>query len=86
MLNDINPHFIRLRTFHLVEGTPIYEKAAKEEFHLHSVLGVLNEIRRFVELLEVSSDLVTSDYAFNFFLRRSGWNPSSGQGKPSSID
>ena len=68
VLNEINPHFIRLRTLHLVRGTPLYEKAERGEFHVNSIEGVLIEIRRFIEDLEVTSELITSDYAFNFFM------------------
>lgn len=68
VLNEINPHFIRLRTLRLVEGTPLYEKAKRGEFHVNTVEGVLMEIRRFVEDLDVTSELVTGDFAFNFFL------------------
>ena len=68
VLNRIDPHFIRLRTFHLVEGTPIYERARRKAFHLLSIEGVLKEIRRFIAELDVSSELVTSDYAYNYFL------------------
>jgi len=68
VLNEINPHFIRLRTLHLVPGTPLYEKARRGEFHVQSVEGVLIEIRRFIEGLEVTSQLVTSDFAANFYL------------------
>lgn len=68
VLNEINPHFIRLRTLHLVQGTPLYEKAKQGEFHVHSIEGVLIEIRRFIEYLDVTSELITSDYAFNFFM------------------
>ena len=68
VLNEVNPRFIRLRTFHPAPGTPIYEKARREEYHVQSVAGVLNEVRTFVEALEVTSDLVTSDFAWNFYL------------------
>ncbi len=68
VLNEINPHFIRLRTLHLIQGTPLYEKAKRGEFHVNSIEGVLIEIRRFIEGLEVTSELITSDYAFNFFV------------------
>jgi len=68
ILNDINPRFIRLRTFHPAPGTPIYDKALREEYHVQTVAGVLNEIRVFVEALEVTSELVTSDFAWNFYL------------------
>ncbi|MBW2092894.1 MAG: radical SAM protein [Deltaproteobacteria bacterium] len=68
VLNKINPHFIRLRTFHLIAGTPIYEKARRGEFHMQSITGVLREVRRFIEELEVTSELISSDYAFNYFM------------------
>lgn len=68
VLNEINPHFIRLRTFHLTAGSPMYEKAKRGEFHMQSIEGVLVEIRRFIEELDVTSELITSDYAFNYFL------------------
>ena len=68
VLNEINPHFIRLRTFHVIPGTPIYEKAERGEFHMQSIEEVLLEIRKFIESLDVASELVTSDYAANFFM------------------
>jgi radical SAM superfamily enzyme YgiQ (UPF0313 family) len=68
VLNEIDPHFIRLRTFHLPPGTPIYEKARQGEFHMQSIEGVLKEIRSFIEQLDVTSELVTSDFAANFYM------------------
>ena len=68
VLNEIDPHFIRLRTFHLVNGSSMYEKAQRGEFHMQSIEGVLLEIRQFIEELDVTSELVASDYAFNYFM------------------
>lgn len=68
VLNAINPHFIRLRSLRLSQGTPLYEKAKQGEFHVNSVEGVLIETRRFIEDLEVTSELITSDFASNFFM------------------
>ena len=68
VLNEIDPHFIRLRTFHLVAGTSIYEKAKGGEFHMQTIEGALIEIRRFIEELDVHSELITSDFAHNFYL------------------
>ncbi len=68
VLNKINPHFIRLRTLRLAQGTPLYEKAGRGEFHVQSVEEVLIEIRRLIENLEVTSELITSDFASNFFM------------------
>ena len=69
VLNQINPRFIRLRTFHPIPGTPMYEKAEQGEYHLQSIEGVLGEIRSFIEDLDVTSELVTSDYAPNYFMQ-----------------
>ncbi len=68
VLNAINPHFIRLRTLHLTQRTPLYKKAKRGEFHVNSVEGVLAEIKQLIEGLDVTSELVTSDFANNFFL------------------
>ncbi|MEE8398718.1 MAG: radical SAM protein [Desulfobacterales bacterium] len=68
VLNAINPRFIRLRTFHLPGGTPIYEKAERGAFHIQSIEGVILEVRRFIEALEVTSELITTDYAHNYYL------------------
>ena len=68
VLNEINPHFIRLRTLRLGRGTPLCEKAERGEFHVHSIEGVLTEIRKLIEDLDVTSELVTSDFVSNFFM------------------
>lgn len=68
VLNRINPHFIRLRTLHLIQGTPLYEKAKRGEFHVNSIEGVLIETRRLIEDLDVTSELITSDFSSNFFM------------------
>ncbi len=68
VLNEINPRFIRLRSFRPAPGTPMYEKARRGEYHVQSVVGILEEIRVFVEALEVNSELVTSDFAINSYM------------------
>ncbi len=68
VLNEIDPHFIRLRTLHLMDGTPLYEKAKEGEFHVSSIEEVLIEVRRLIEDLDVNSELIMSDQAFNAFM------------------
>ena len=68
VLNQINPHFIRLRTFHPIPGTPMHDRMLNGEYHLQTVVEVLTEVRRLVECLEVSSELVAGDYAWNAYL------------------
>ena len=46
----------------------MYEKVRQDEYHVQSVVGILEEIRVFVENLEVTSELVTSDFAINSYM------------------
>jgi radical SAM superfamily enzyme YgiQ (UPF0313 family) len=68
VLNEINPHFIRLRTLGLAPNTPLYEKNRQGEFTLQSLEGLLIEVRTLIQNLEVTSQLVASDFASNFYL------------------
>jgi len=68
VLNEINPRFIRLRSFRPAPRTPMYEKALQEEYHVQSVVGILEEIQAFVGDLEVTSELITSDFAINSYM------------------
>lgn len=87
VLNEINPRFIRLRTLRLTQGTPLYEKAKRGEFHVPSIEGVLIEIRRFIEDLDVTSELVTGDFASNFFMAEvDGQLPEDKESLLKSID
>jgi len=87
VLDEINPHFIRLRTFHITDGTPIYEKAERGEFHMQSVEGVLLEVRRFIDSLDVTSELITSDFAANFYMQNvDGKLPEDKQRLLKSVD
>lgn len=68
VLNEINPHFIRLRTLGLAPSTPLYEKNQRGEFTLQSLEGLLIEVRTLIEDLKVTSQLVCSDFSGNFYL------------------
>lgn len=68
VLNAVNPHFIRLRSFHVLPGSPMYEKAMRGEYHVQSIEGALTEVRALIEALNVTSQVVTSDYAWNYFM------------------
>ena len=68
VLNRINPRFIRLRTLHLIPGTLLYDKAERDEFHVNSVEGVLIEVRKLIENLRVTSELISTDHSWNFFM------------------
>jgi len=68
VLNAVNPHFIRLRSFHVLPGTQVFEKAMDGKFTVQSIEGMLVEIRALIEQLNVTSQVVTSDYAWNYFM------------------
>ena len=55
VLNEINPHFIRLRPFVPRYDTPMFEAYQKGEFELTSPHERLREIRLMVENLQVTS-------------------------------
>ncbi len=71
VINEIDPHFIRLRSFHPAAGTPIHDKVRDGHLTVQSLEGMLIEVRTFVEALEVNSQLVVSDFAWNSFLGES---------------
>lgn len=55
VLNEINPHFIRMRPFVPGRNTPMFEAYQKGEFELTSPHERLQEIRLMIENLEVTS-------------------------------
>lgn len=64
VLNQINPHFIRLRTLMVLKEMPLWRKIEQGEFELQTEEEVVEEIRLFVEALEAKSYLV-SDHLLN---------------------
>jgi len=65
VLNEINPHFIRLRTLFVVPGTSLAERYERGEFSRQTIDGLLKEVRLLIEELSVSSDFVVSDHIAN---------------------
>jgi len=69
VLNEINPHFIRLRPFVPRPNTPMFEDYQKGEFELTSPHERLEEIRLMIENLQV-----TSRVCFDHNLNSSYWS------------
>ena len=69
VLNEINPHFIRLRPFVPRPNTPMLEAYQRGEFELTSPHERLQEIRLMVENLQVTSRL-----CFDHNLNSSYWS------------
>ncbi len=55
VLNEINPHFIRLRPLVLGDNTPLFEAYQRGEFELTSPHERLREIKLMIENLQVTS-------------------------------
>jgi radical SAM superfamily enzyme YgiQ (UPF0313 family) len=68
VLNEINPHFIRMRPLVPSAGTPMLESFRSGEFEMLSPHELLREIRLFTENLDVTSGLCF-DHANNVTYR-----------------
>jgi len=83
-LNQINPSFIRLRTFVPTIGSPLAAEFASGSLQLLDPYEALREIRLLVETLEVTSYLA-SDHYLNFW-DVSGQLPQAKQAMLTEID
>ena len=75
VLNQINPHFIRLRSLHVVPGTDLYEMMEKGEFRPAGDEEVLREIRLFIENLDGIESTIASDHILNLLEEIEGMLP-----------
>lgn len=62
VLNQINPHFIRLRTFVPKINTPILDEVQSGQFEMLGPHGILRETERLIRQLEVTSYLASDHY------------------------
>ncbi len=67
VLNEINPDYIRLRTFMPIKGSLMYEKYKKGEFTILSPHEALRETRLFVEKLHNIDSVLLSDHVSNYW-------------------
>lgn len=65
VLNEINPDFIRLRTWVPIHNAPLYKDYESGAFQLLSPYEALNETKLFLEHLNITS-LFLSDHISNF--------------------
>jgi radical SAM superfamily enzyme YgiQ (UPF0313 family) len=65
VLNQINPHFIRLRSLQVRRGTALYDKMSEGLFEPLGEEDVVREIRDFIEALEGINSTVVSDHILN---------------------
>jgi radical SAM superfamily enzyme YgiQ (UPF0313 family) len=65
VLNAINPDHVRLRTLILTPGAPLFEMFQQGDFKLPSKIEILEETRKLIEKLEITSWLF-SDHVSNY--------------------
>lgn len=75
VLNQINPHFIRLRSLRIPGRVPLYEKLKDQTFNMQTDDMVAEEIRVFIETLDGITSTVTSDHIMNLLEEVSGKLP-----------
>ena len=65
VINEINPDFVRLRTFHAVPGTDLFDMVQGSEFIPICDEEILREIRKFIECLHGIETSIVSDHILN---------------------
>jgi hypothetical protein len=75
VLNQINPHFIRLRSLRVPQRVPLYEKIVDGTFSMQTDDMLAREIKRFVESLEGITSTIASDHIMNLLEEVSGTLP-----------
>lgn len=63
--NAVQPRFVSTLTLTPVPGTPIHERIARGDLVLPDVRGILEEMRAFVEHLELKGAIFRSNHASN---------------------
>jgi radical SAM superfamily enzyme YgiQ (UPF0313 family) len=75
VINEINPDFVRLRTFHAVPGTDLFEMVQRGEFNPIGDEDILREIGRFIECLHGIETTIVSDHILNLLEELNGKLP-----------
>ncbi len=86
VINEIDPDFIRLRTLHIVPGTPLFEKYKKGIFKKLPEDEVIKEIRLFIQGLRGINSTLTSDHIMNLLEEVEGKFPEDKQKMLGVID
>jgi len=75
VLNQINPHFIRLRSLRVPDRVPLHAKLEDGSFSMQTDDMLADEIERFIQTLEGITSTVTSDHIMNLLEEVSGKLP-----------
>jgi hypothetical protein len=76
VLNEIDPDYIRLRTFHIRQGIPLWAKVEAGDFEIQTEDEVVEEIGKLIEKLDVTSEL-KSDHILNLLPEVEGKFPEA---------
>ena len=74
-LNQINPHFIRLRTLALPNGIPLFDEWQEGRFEKCTDVEMAREILMFLDSLDGITSVVKSDHILNLFQEVEGTLP-----------
>ncbi len=75
VLNQINPHFIRLRSLRVPKRIPLYEKLSDGTFTMQTDDMLAEELRVFIETLDGITSNIASDHIMNLLEEVSGKLP-----------
>ena len=75
VLNQINPHFIRLRSLRVPDRVPLSEKLKDGEFQMQTDDMLAEEVKLFIQTLDGITSMVTSDHIMNLLEEVSGKLP-----------
>lgn len=75
VLNQINPHFIRLRSLRVPDRVPLSVKLKKGEFKMQTDDMLAEEMKLFIQTLDGITSMVTSDHIMNLMEDLSGQLP-----------
>ncbi len=76
VLNQIDPHFIRLRSLRVLPRLPLYQKMVEGSFTVLTDDEVVEEIKLFIENLGGIGSTVTSDHIMNLLEEVTGKLPN----------
>jgi hypothetical protein len=79
VINQINPHFIRLRSLRIPEKVPLFEKCTAGDFTPQADDSVVEEIKLFIQKLENVHSTITSDHIMNLLEEITGKMPDDRQ-------
>lgn len=79
VLNQINPHFIRLRSLRVLPMVPLYRKMTEGSFTAQTDDMVIKEIKLFLKTLDGITSTITSDHIMNLLEEITGKLPDDRQ-------